>query len=78
MNIVDLENDFELRGKSDLSRKLSYELGKFYSWVHGDSYDPLLHYYFERFNDATNGKFNFNKTDEVNLSFLKAKLMLAR
>lgn len=77
MNIVDLENDSDLRVRSDLSSELSYELGKFYSWIHGDRNDPLLHYYFERFNDATNGKFNFNNSDEINLTFLKAKLMLA-
>ncbi|MEF1230955.1 hypothetical protein QTO02_26415, partial [Vibrio fortis] len=29
MNIVDLENDSELRIKSDLDKELSYELGKF-------------------------------------------------
>ena len=77
MNIVDLENDSDLRVRSDLSRELSYELPKFYSWVHGDRYDPLLNYYFERFNDATNGKFNFTNTDEIKLTFLKVKLMLA-
>lgn len=77
MNIVDLENAYELRVRSDLRRELSYELGKFYSWIHGDRYDPLLHYYFERFNAVTGGKFNFNNTDEINLTFLKAKLMLA-
>ncbi|MFT6256991.1 MAG: hypothetical protein ACJAT8_001530 [Cellvibrionaceae bacterium] len=77
MNIVDLENDCELRIRSDLSRELSYELGKFYIWIHGDRYDPLLHYYLERFNALTGGKFNFTNTDEINLTFLKAKLMLA-
>jgi len=77
MNIVDLENDSDLRVRSDLSRELSYELPKFYSLVHGDRYDPLLNYYFERFNDTTNCKFNFTNTDEIKLTFLKAKLMLA-
>lgn len=77
MNIVDLKNAYELRVRSDLRRELSYELGKFYSWIHGDRYDPLLHCYFERFNAVTDGKFNFTNTDEINLTFLKAKLMLA-
>ncbi|SGY94795.1 hypothetical protein [Moritella viscosa] len=76
MNIVDLVNTSELRGRSYLSRELSNELGKFYTWVHGDRYDPLLDYYLERFNTVTNSKFNFNKIDEINLTFLKAKLML--
>ncbi|MEF1281551.1 hypothetical protein QTO05_20945 [Vibrio fortis] len=76
MNIVDLENDSELRIKSDLDKELSYELGKFYTWVHGDSYDPLLEYYFERFNASTDGKFKFTKNDDIKLTFLKAKLML--
>ncbi|MDW1975670.1 hypothetical protein [Vibrio sp. Vb1980] len=78
MNIVDLVNDSDLRIKSELSRELSYELGKFYTWVHGDRYDPLLDYYCERFNDATDGKFNFSRFDEPNLSFLKSRLMLAQ
>lgn len=78
MNIVDLENDSDLRVRSDLSRELSYELPKFYTWVHGDRCDPLLDYYLKRFNTVTNGKFNFNKSDEINLIFLKAKLMLAQ
>ncbi|MGL1179037.1 hypothetical protein ACSTLD_14490 [Vibrio parahaemolyticus] len=78
MNIVDLENGSDLRIKSELSRELSYELGKFYTWVHGDSYDPLLDYYCERFNDATDGKFKFSRFDEPNLSFLKSRLMLAQ
>lgn len=77
MNIVDLENAYELRVRSDLRRELSYELQKFYSWIHGDKYDPLIHYYFERFNAVTGGKFNFTNTDEINLTFLKSKLMLA-
>ena len=78
MNIVDLDNDSNLRVRSDLSRELSYELQKFFTWVHGDRYDHLLDYYLERFNTVTNGKFNFNKSDEINLIFLKAKLMLAQ
>jgi hypothetical protein len=77
MNIVDLRNAYELRFRSELRRELSYELGKFYSWIYGDRYDPLLDYYFERFNAVTDGKFNFTNTDEINLTFLKAKLMLA-
>ncbi|MCL1145411.1 hypothetical protein L2747_05180 [Shewanella marinintestina] len=77
MNIIDLEHGSDLRIRSDLSRELSYELSKFYTWVHDDRYAPLIHYYFERFNDVTNGKFDFNNTDEINLTFLKAKLMLA-
>jgi hypothetical protein len=76
MNIVDLKNDSDLRICSDLSRELSYELGKFYNWVYGAKYDPMLHYYLKRFNELTDGKFDFNDTDEINLTFLKAKLML--
>ncbi|MEZ9804563.1 hypothetical protein AB4264_25140 [Vibrio sp. 10N.261.55.B8] len=78
MNIVDLDNDTELRVRSDLSRELSYELGKFYTWVHGDRYDPLLDYYLERFNTATDSKFKFDRFDEPNLTFLKSKLMLVQ
>lgn len=78
MNIVDLENGSDLRVRSDLSRELNYELPKFYSWIHSGKHDPLLDYYFKRFNAATNGKFNFNKFDEISLTFLKAKLMLAQ
>lgn len=77
MNIVDLKNDSDLRIKSELDRELRYELGKFYTWVHGDRYDPLLDYYCERFNDATDGKFKFSRFDEPNLAFLKSRLMLA-
>ncbi len=76
MNIVDLANDSELRIRSDLDKELRYELGKFYTWVHGGRYDPLLEYYFERFNASTDGKFKFTKTDDIKLTFLKAKLML--
>ena len=76
MNIVDLANDSELRIRSELDKELRYELGKFYTWVHGGRYDPLLEYYFERFNASTDGKFKFTKTDDIKLTFLKAKLML--
>jgi len=76
MNIVDLENDSEQRVRSELDKELRYELGKFYSWVYGGRYDPLLEYYFERFNILTSGKFKFTKTDDIKLTFLKAKLML--
>lgn len=78
MNIVDLANDSELRIRSELDKELRYELGKFYTWVHGSRYDPLLEYYFERFNASTDGKFKFKftKTDDIKLTFLKAKLML--
>lgn len=78
MNIVDLEDNTMLRVRSDLSMQLGYELSKFYSWVHGDRYDPLLNYYFERFNEVTKGKFNFTSSDETNLTFLKVKLMLTQ
>lgn len=77
MNIVDLENDSIVRVRSNLGGQLNYELSKFYSWVYGDRDDPLLSYYFERFNEVTKGKFNFTSCDEINLTFLKAKLMLA-
>lgn len=77
MNLVDLENDSMVRVRSGLGVQLSYELSKFYSWVYGDRYDPLLNYYFERFNEITKGKFNFTSCDEINLTFLKVKLMLA-
>lgn len=76
MNLVSLKNDSNLRVKPDLRKKLSYELSKFFNWVHGDTQDHLLDYYLNRFNSVTNGKFNFNKKDETNLIFLKAKLML--
>lgn len=78
MNIVDLKNDSDFRVRSDLSGELNYELPKFYSWVHSGRYDPMLDYYFERFNAVTDGKFNFNKSDEIKLTFLKAKLMLTQ
>ena len=78
MNIVDLENDSDLRVRSDLSRELSYEIGKFYTWVHGGKYDPLLNYYFERFNAVAGGRFDFKETDDIKLTFLKVKLMLAK
>ncbi len=76
INIVNLENDCELRIRSDLDKELCYELGKFYTWVRSDRYDPLLEYYFKRFNALTDDKFRFTKTDDVKLTFLKAKLML--
>ncbi len=76
MNIIDLENSPSLSNRSELSRKLSYEIGKFYTWIHGDEYDPLIHYYLERFNNETNFKFNFNINDSCNLLFLKLMLML--
>jgi hypothetical protein len=76
MNIVDLVNDSDLRIRSNLEKELSYELSKFFASVHGDSYDPLFEYYFERFNASTDGKFKFTKTDDIKLTFLKAKLML--
>lgn len=78
MNIVDLENDSDLRIRSDLSRELSYEIGKFYTWVHGGRYDPLLNYYFERFNAVADERFDFKETDDIKLTFLKVKLMLAK
>lgn len=76
MNIIDLENSTSISTRSELSRKLSYEIGKFYTWIHGDKTDPLIHYYLERFNNATNFKFNFNINDSCNLLFLKLMLML--
>lgn len=76
MKIVDLVKDPMHKVKSNLSERLSYELPKFYSWVYHGRYDPLLNYYFERFNSVTGGKYNFSDTDEVNLSFLKSRLML--
>lgn len=76
MNIVDLENSSLLYPRSDLSRELSYELGKFYTWVHGDKCDPLIHYYLERFNKATDFNFSFNINDSIGCLFIKVNLML--
>jgi hypothetical protein len=76
VNIEDLENAHILSPKSALSKELSYELGKFYSWVHGDKYDPLLDYYLKRFNTVSNDKFNFSIDDSDDLLFLKLKLLL--
>lgn len=76
MKIIDLVNSTSPSTNSELSRKLSYEIGKFYSWIHGEKYDPLIHYYLDRFNNETNFKFNFNINDSCNLLFLKLMLML--
>lgn len=76
VNIVDLENNDLLDSQSDISNVLSYEIGKFYSWIYGDNYDPLLSYYLERFNKMTNSKFNFSENDSNNSLFVKLKLML--
>ena len=78
MNIVDLKNDSSLRVCPEISKELSYELSKFFSWIRSNKYDPLLNFYFERFNKFTNGRFNFNDSDEIKLTFLKSKLMLTR
>lgn len=77
MSIIDLKTSTDLRHQSVLSRKLSYELPKFYSWIYSDKYDPLLDYYFERLNTVTEGKFKFSESDTRNLTFLKVKLMLS-
>ncbi|WP_133012624.1 hypothetical protein [Marinomonas flavescens] len=76
MNIVDLETDSDVNNSSDLGRELSYELPKLYTWIYTGRYDPLLDYYFERFNAVTKGKFKFSENDERNLIFLKVNLML--
>jgi hypothetical protein len=76
VNIIDLDNDHLLSPKSVLKKELSYELGKFYSWVYGEKYDPLLDYYLERFNAVSNDKYNFSTDDPDNLLFLKLKLLL--
>lgn len=76
MNIVDLGNSSLLYPRSDLSRELNYEISKFYSWVHGDKCDPLIHYYLERFNKATDFNFSFNINDSSGCLFVKVNLML--
>lgn len=78
MNIEDFENDSLLEPKSILKKELSYELGKFYSWVHGEIYDPLLDYYLERFNAVSNGKYDFSINDSEKSLFLKVKMMLSQ
>lgn len=76
MNIVDLDNTDLLDSQSDIGDVLSYEIGKFYSWIYGDRCDPLLSYYLERFNEVTNSKFNFSVNDSSNSLFVKLKLMI--
>ncbi|TDO97202.1 hypothetical protein [Marinomonas balearica] len=76
MSIIDLKTASDLRSRSELSRELSYELSKFYSWIYSGRYDPMLDYYFERLNAVTEGKFKFSESDTRNLTFLKVKLML--
>ncbi len=77
MEIKDLENDILLNPCSDLGRELSYELGKFYTWIHDNKYDPLINYYLERFNQKTGFKFKFSTDDSINSLLLKVKLMLS-
>jgi len=77
MNIEDLENDHLISPKSELKKELSYEIGKFYSWVHGDKYDPLLDFYLKRFNTVSNDKYSFSIENSEQLLFLKLKLMLS-
>lgn len=76
MSIVDLKTGSDLNSNSELSRELSYELPKFYSWIYSGRYDPMLDYYFERLNTVTEDKFKFSESDTRNLTFLKVKLML--
>lgn len=77
MKIEDLKNTILLNPSSDISRELSYELGKFYTWIHTDKHDPLITYYLERFNQQTGFKFNFSTEDSINSLLLKVKLMLS-
>lgn len=76
MNIVDLENSSLLYPRSDLSRELNYEISKFYTWVHGNKGDPLIDYYLDRFNKATDFNFSFNINDSIGCLFIKVNLML--
>jgi hypothetical protein len=78
MNIDDFENGHLLSPKSKFRKELSYEIGKFYSWVYGESYDPLLDYYLERFNAASNRKYEFSINDSEKTLFLKVKMMLSQ
>ena len=78
MLINDLLNSKILSPKSELVKELSYELGKFYSWVYSTKNDPLVDYYLKRFNTSSNNKYNFSVHDSNNLLFLKVKLMLSK
>jgi hypothetical protein len=75
MNMDDFENGHLLSPKSKIRKELSYEIGKFYSWVYGESYDSLLDYYLERFNTASNSKYEFSINDSKKTLFLKVKMM---
>jgi len=75
MNMDDFKNGYLLSPKSKIRKELGYEIGKFYSWVYCDSYDSLLDYYLERFNAATNGKYEFSINDSKKTLFLKVKMM---
>ena len=77
VRIEDLKNDYLLSPESDLKKELSYQLEKFYSWVYGDKYDPLLDYYLKSFNTISNGKYKFSIDDSDDLLFLKLKLLLS-
>ncbi|WP_379962574.1 hypothetical protein [Edwardsiella ictaluri] len=76
MNISDLEKNYLLEPSSELSKTLSYEIGKFYSWLHSNQYDPLVNYYIERFNKSSNSKYKFSIEDSESSLLLKLKLML--
>lgn len=76
MNISDLEKNYLLEPSSGLSKTLSYEIGKLYSWLHSNQYDPLVNYYIERFNRSSNSKYKFSIEDSESSLLLKLKLML--
>jgi hypothetical protein len=76
MNMDDFENGHLLSLKSNFKKELSYEIGKFYSWVYGESCDSLLDYYLERLNAASNSKYEFSINDSEKTLFLKVKMML--
>jgi len=76
MNMDDFVNGHLLSLKSNFKKELSYEIGKFYSWFYGENNDSLLDYYLERFNAASNSKYEFSINDSEKTLFLKVKMML--
>lgn len=75
MEIVDLDCDDLLPTRLP-DRSLSYELGKFFSMVSSERYDPLFEMYINNFNKYSKNRYNFNKLESLDITYLKVKMMI--
>lgn len=76
MNLDELKTTKDVLVSRVCNQQIDYVLGKMFTWLHSGKHDPLARFYFDQLNKYSEGRYNFNASDDDDTTLLKLRMML--